>query len=132
VEQNFTRVLVVALGGAIGSGLRYLISSHLTSRFGTDYPWGTTVVNLTGALIFGLVWSATETLALAPVIRLFVLTGLMGGLTTFSTLAFEVTDALFNHRAPVAVTHLLVHMLAGILVVWVGLGVGRVLLRAAS
>ena len=127
MEENWSRALIVALGGGLGSALRYLIASQLTTRFGTGYPWGTTCVNLVGALVFGVVWSASETSSQAPLLRLFILTGMMGGLTTFSTLAFEVTDALLNQRALVALTHTLLHAVLGVIVVWLGLSLGRVM-----
>jgi fluoride exporter len=132
VEQNYTRIFVVALGGALGSALRYVVSTELAARVGTAYPWATTTVNLVGAFVFGVVWSASEASLSAPLIRLFVLTGMMGGLTTFSTLAFEIADALFNQRVAAALVHTVVHVGAGVFAVWLGLGLGRVLLRVVS
>lgn len=127
MEENWSRALVVAFGGAIGSAARYLISSQVTLRLGAEYPWGTTCVNLVGALVFGIVWGVTEVSSWQPLLRLFVLTGMMGGLTTFSTLAFEVTNALLSQRTLVALSHTLVHALLGVLLVWIGLSLGRVM-----
>lgn len=124
--------MVVAVGGGIGSAVRYLVAAVLTARLGADYPWGTTAVNLCGALIFGLVWSVSEGHTAAPLLRLFILTGMMGGLTTFSTLAFEITQGLLSERASVALTHTLVHAAGGFLMMWLGLGLGRLVLRAGS
>ncbi len=126
MEENWSRALIVALGGGLGSALRYLIASQLTTRFGTGYPWGTTCVNLVGALVFGVVWSASETSSQAPLLRLFILTGMMGGLTTFSTLAFEVTDALFESACARGVdTHAAAHCGRGNRsVAWIESGAG--------
>lgn len=132
MEENWARVLVVAFGGAIGSAARYLVATELSARLGAEYPWGTTAVNLCGALIFGIVWSATEAHDGAPLVRLFILTGMMGGLTTFSTLAFEITQAFVNERTSVALTHTLVHAAFGLLTMWLGLGLGRLIARLWS
>lgn len=129
MNETWPRALIVAAGGAVGCALRYSIAAYLTSRFGSAYPWGTTAVNLLGALVFGVVWSVTETSSAATAIRLFVLTGMMGGLTTFSTLAFEITEALMSRRAPVALLHTCVHAVVGVLAMWSGLNLGRLLTR---
>jgi CrcB protein len=84
------RLLLIALGGAIGTILRYLTSVFAVRWFGPEFPYGTLLVNLSGAFIIGLVQElGTETVVISDNARLFLTTGMMGGLTTYSTFSYE-------------------------------------------
>ena len=88
--MNLLAVGVVALGGAIGSVARYLLSSLVLRVSGPQFPLGTFVVNVIGCGVFGaLAGVASGRLTLSPEVRLFLLTGILGGFTTFSSYAFE-------------------------------------------
>lgn len=83
-------VLLVALGGALGSVLRYLTGVLAARWFGVEFPWGTLMVNLVGSFLIGLVNElAGDALTLSPQARLFLATGVMGGLTTYSAFSYE-------------------------------------------
>jgi CrcB protein len=95
-------VLLVALGGAIGSAFRFLASAAAVHWLGEAFPYGTLIVNLVGAFAIGFVQQvATETLLIPEGARLFLTSGLMGGLTTYSTFSYE-TVRLFEENAWVA------------------------------
>jgi len=83
--------IAVAGGGAIGSVMRYLLSTWFVQRFGIGLPWGTFFINVSGAFVIGLVlqYAAMRT-NMSPYLRLFLATGLLGGYTTFSTFAYEI------------------------------------------
>jgi fluoride exporter len=85
------RALLITLGGAIGTLLRYVVSLLAARWLGTDFPYGTLIVNLVGSFIIGLVQQlGTEPLIVIPDdIRLFLATGVMGGLTTYSAFSYE-------------------------------------------
>jgi fluoride exporter len=84
------RLLFIALGGAIGTALRFLTSVLAARWFGTEFPYGTLIVNLVGAFAIGLVQQiGTETLLISGDVRLFLATGVMGGLTTYSAFSYE-------------------------------------------
>jgi CrcB protein len=84
------RVLLVALGGAIGTIARYLTSLVALRWFGPEFPYGTLLVNLAGAFVIGLVQElAAETTMMSDTTRLVLTTGMMGGLTTYSTFSYE-------------------------------------------
>jgi CrcB protein len=85
----------VALGGAVGSVLRYLVGVAVQARSGIDFPLGTLVVNLSGCLLLGfLIRYALGTSAITPEVRAFLTTGLCGGYTTFSTFSYETVSLI--------------------------------------
>lgn len=90
-------VLLVALGGAIGSVLRYLVGLASGWLFGANFPWGTIFVNIAGSLAMGLVIGlAASKFQLTNELRVFAATGILGGFTTFS--AFSLDFALLFER----------------------------------
>jgi CrcB protein len=83
-------VLFVAVGGAIGSVTRYLVGGWIASRFGSAFPYGTLVINITASFIIGFFLAfAQERVSLNPNWRLFVAVGFVGGYSTFSTFEYE-------------------------------------------
>jgi CrcB protein len=79
-------ILLIAIGGAIGSVCRYLLSSAVLRALGTLFPAGTFVVNVVGCLVFGaIVGAAQERITLTPETRALLLAGVLGGFTTFSS-----------------------------------------------
>lgn len=84
------RILLVALGGAMGSVMRYVTSTLAALWFGVEFPYGTLIVNLSGAFVIGLVQEVGKDALLIPdSVRIFLTTGMMGGLTTYSTFSYE-------------------------------------------
>lgn len=83
-------ILLVAIGGAIGSVLRYLATLLSTQWFGSSFPYGTLLVNVLGSFILGVVLAAIQSnLLLSTYWRPLITVGLLGGLTTFSTFSYE-------------------------------------------
>lgn len=81
------KILFVGAGGCIGAMLRYYISTRMAA---TPIPWGTLFVNVLGGLLIGFVLELCMTSdAISPNLKLFLTTGLLGGLTTFSTFSYE-------------------------------------------
>lgn len=79
-------ILLIAIGGAVGSVCRYLVSSAVLRALGTLFPAGTFVVNVLGCLVFGAIAGATqERFTISPEARALLLAGLLGGFTTFSS-----------------------------------------------
>ena len=92
-------VLAIAVAGALGALARYGLDGFVTRRTGGAFPWGTFVVNVSGAFVLGLLFTlATEPWALPPWLRSAVTIGFLGAYTTFSTLSFE-TYRLAEDRA---------------------------------
>ncbi len=89
-------LMVVGLGGFIGSVSRYFISVYFQQDIPSVFPWGTFIVNITGCLLIGIVYGISERgEVLSPEIRLFLTVGICGGFTTFSTFS---NDALMLIR----------------------------------
>jgi CrcB protein len=84
-----TTVLLVAIGGAIGAPLRYLIDLTVAGRRDVVFPWGTFAVNVAGSFVLGLVVGGVSARGGPPWLLSLVGTGLCGALTTFSTFAYE-------------------------------------------
>ncbi len=85
-----TLLLMVGIGGALGSMARYLIAGWVQPSYWTGFPYGILIVNITGGFLMGLF---TEAMALkfhvSPEVRAFLTTGILGGYTTFSTFSLE-------------------------------------------
>ena len=87
------KFIYVGIGGFIGAVLRYAISSKMIS---SAIPWGTLLVNVIGGFLIGLIMQMCLTTDyISPNMKLFLTTGVLGGLTTFSTFSYE-TIGLFN------------------------------------
>jgi fluoride exporter len=123
------RVLLVALGGAIGSSLRYLVATVALAWLGPALPWGTLVVNLAGSFAIGLVQPlATESLVLGDETRLFLTTGVMGGLTTYSAFSYETVRLMETGAWIPACLNVVVTTVACLTLCYIGLTTGRLLL----
>lgn len=115
-------ILVVALGGAIGSVARYLLSTWVMQR-ATDwrFPIGTFVVNLVGCLVIGvLAGLVLKCNHLTTETRLFLFTGIVGGFTTFSAFELETFTLLRNGEVLVAGSYILLSVALGLLALWLG------------
>lgn len=89
------RILIVGVGGFIGASLRYIISGLSIRVFGDLFPYGTLLVNILGGLLIGFIMEASVSLwPVSPNIRIFLTTGILGGLTTFSTFSYETISML--------------------------------------
>ena len=88
-------IWAVAIGAAIGGLARYHLASSIQHRFGTTFPWGTLVVNLTGSLLLGfIIRYAIATPSVSVEVRALLTTGFCGGYTTFSTFSYETAALL--------------------------------------
>jgi len=92
---NLQALLLVALGGAAGSILRWALAGAVQRWSGSLFPWGTFSVNVLGALAIGFLSAlAIERAALPPAARQLLIIGVLGGFTTFSTLSYETFSLL--------------------------------------
>jgi fluoride exporter len=103
------RFLWICLGGAAGTGARYLLSGWLLRAAGPGFPWGTLAVNVIGSFLLGLIMQvALATDLISPTLRLALTTGVMGGFTTYSTFNYETLQYLQQNEWLAAFTNVAV------------------------
>jgi CrcB protein len=112
---------LVMAGGALGAALRFMVGDAMQRQFGSSFPWGTLTVNLMGAFAVGyvVVWLQTRGGA-AAYWRAFAVIGIIGGLTTFSSMMLEAVLLLRSGRGWAMPTYLGISLLAGFALVWLG------------
>jgi fluoride exporter len=118
-------ILLVAVGGAFGSVARYLFSSLVYRLVPSLFPFGTFAVNVVGCVAFGIiVGAAQQRSALGPEGRAFLLVGVLGGFTTFSTFAFESFQLLRDGQFLWGAMNIIGQVVAGIVGLWAGFVIG--------
>ncbi|SDR40478.1 camphor resistance protein CrcB [Rhizobiales bacterium GAS113] len=114
---------LVFLGAGIGGALRHLVNLGAAKALGTDFPWGTFLINISGSLVMGLIagWLAFKVEASwSQPLRLFLTTGVLGGYTTFS--AYSLDAVLLAERGAYMATSLYVVLSVGLAVAGCVLG----------
>ena len=120
------RVLLVAVGGGVGSVLRYLTSGLAARWLGLDFPYGTFIVNVTGSLLIGVVQALAEDAAvLSEPSRLFLSAGVMGGFTTYSAFSYETIRLVELDAFGRALANVLITTLVCLGVCALGIAAGR-------
>ena len=114
-------ILLVAIGGAIGSVCRYLLSGINVA----SWPWGTFAVNILGSLFIGLLVGLISKGIVSPEIKLLLVTGFCGGFTTFSTFANESFSMMKAGDVLMMALYIGGSVAIGILAVYVGLQIAR-------
>jgi len=116
------------VAGALGAYARYALDGFVSRRVGGAFPWGTFVVNVSGAFVLGLVITVLSAKsALDPALRTSITVGFLGAYTTFSTLMYETVRLLENGDHGVAAANALGSLVAGMAAVAAGMAVGRAL-----
>jgi CrcB protein len=115
-------LLIVAVGGGLGSMGRYLLSGWFLHRFvAWQFPIGTFVVNVLGCLAVGILGALVVKHELfSPEARLFLFTGIAGGFTTFSAFGLETFYLLRKGEVAIAAAYVVLSVLVGMLVLWAG------------
>lgn len=124
------RWLLVCLGGALGSGLRYGVGLLAARVLGISFPWGTLAVNWIGCLLISLVFALATATTNQPALvstdlRLFLTTGVMGGLTTYSAFNHEVLTLLQGSAWPRALIYVALTLLGCLAMGALGFALGR-------
>ncbi|GAB3603122.1 fluoride efflux transporter FluC [Microbacterium aureliae] len=122
-------LVLIAVAGGAGAGLRYVVD-RLAARPGGDFPRGILIVNISGSLALGLL-AGLGTGVLPPDLSAVLGAGLLGGYTTFSTLAVDTVLLAQRHRRRDAVRNLVATLALAALAAGVGLALGRLLAGAA-
>ncbi|MCP4076614.1 MAG: fluoride efflux transporter CrcB [Gammaproteobacteria bacterium] len=125
-----TVYLAIALGGALGAVSRYWVSSKTYLWLGTEFPYGTLMVNISGSFIMGcLAIILSEKIELPEEIKFALLVGFLGSYTTFSTFALDGLQAFQNGAFMKVALYILISVTGSLLGVWMGYLGARLLMR---
>ncbi|MDP4183381.1 MAG: fluoride efflux transporter CrcB [Bacillota bacterium] len=119
---------IVGIGGFIGASLRYLISTGAAKIFKSDFSFGTLIVNVIGAVLIGFIMQLSiKSSFITPNMKLFLTTGILGGLTTFSTFSFETVSLFQSGRYFLCFSNIILNLSLSLLGVFIGALIGRCL-----
>ena len=127
--QKIELIAIVGCGGFIGAALRYIISLNAAKIFGADFPYGTLIANIIGAIIIGFVMKMSlDTSLITPNTKLFLTTGMMGGLTTFSTFSYETVTMINSGQYVIGALNLGLNVVLSFIGVTLGMIVARLVI----
>lgn len=121
--QSLGTMIWIMLGGAIGTAGRYLVSGMVARQVGETFPWNTLVVNVVGSFVIGFfaTFTGPDSRALVgPNARQFVMIGICGGFTTFSSFSLQTLNLVRDGEWLNAVLNAVISVLACLIGVWIG------------
>lgn len=125
---SLTQLWVVMLGGALGAVLRFILSTSITERFGSAFPYGTLMVNVLGSFAVGFFAIVlAEKMALSPLVRMGLFVGFLGAFTTFSTFSLETLNLFEEGYLARALLNIMLSVLFSVFAVWAGVMLGKVI-----
>ncbi|WP_445193610.1 fluoride efflux transporter CrcB [Sphingomonas sp. Tas61C01] len=119
------QLLLVMIGGALGSGARFLTGRAMLAWLGPDFPYGTLAVNLAGGLLMGLLVGTLARTGASDDWRLFVGVGVLGGFTTFSAFSLDLVTLVESGAAATAIGYALASVFGAALALFAGLTLAR-------
>ncbi|MDH4274355.1 MAG: fluoride efflux transporter CrcB [Gammaproteobacteria bacterium] len=120
------QLIAIAGGGAVGALLRFWVSRIVHAWTGTDFPYGTFVINISGSLMMGFFFVLlAERTGVAPEWRAVILVGFLGAFTTFSTFSLEALTLMIGGEIATAMIYVVASVVLCIFAVWLGMWVGR-------
>ena len=123
-----TTWVAVAVGGALGSVARFWMTGAVAALMGARFPWGTLLINMLGSLVIGAmagVTLTTERMGLHPDVRVFVMVGICGGFTTFSSFSLQTLELIQAGEMGPALLYVAGSVLLCLAFVWLGWFLGR-------
>jgi CrcB protein len=117
---------MVAIGGALGSVLRFWVGDYVSNRMGTRFPYGTFIINVTASFLVGLILTLlAERAHWSPNWRYFIPIGFIGGYSTFSTFEYETFRTFQDGEVLMAGLNIVLSVIVGFVSVWLGAITGR-------
>jgi CrcB protein len=123
------KYLFIAVGGALGSLLRYAVAGWAQRLFSSSFPWGTLSVNLIGSLAIGLLWGLFEEMAVSQNLRIMIFIGVLGAFTTFSTFSLENFHLLRDGEFMMVLFNVGLSVIGGLVMVVAGFWMSRYLVN---
>lgn len=125
------KLFYIAAGGAAGAVLRYWVSGLSLRFLPAVFPYGTMIVNLAGSFLIGFLWGVSETALITQHIRLLIFIGVLGSFTTFSTFTLENFNLLRDGEYMYFVLNIVLSVVLGVALVFMGYFLSRFLFHAA-
>lgn len=120
------KFLLISAGAVLGANARYWIGTWAAEKWGSAFPYGTLLINLSGSLLLGVFMALTaERAVIDPRIRLLVATGFLGAYTTFSTFTYESVSLLLKGAVVPGLLNALGSTMLGLLAVAAGIWIGK-------
>ncbi len=117
--------LYVGIGAFLGANARYWVGGWAAERFGTVFPYGTFIINVSGSFAVGLLAAFFAERAFSPNLRLFLMVGFLGGYTTFSSYSYEALRLLEDGGYLLGALYLFGSSLVGLAGCLAGVVIGR-------
>jgi CrcB protein len=119
------KIVLLLTGGALGTLARYALAGYTYKVYSGTFPLGTMIVNLVGSFIIGLLWGISEGSKISPNYRAFAFIGLLGGFTTFSSLALDTMNLIRVNAIRHAAINMLATNILGLILVFAGFFIAR-------
>ncbi len=123
MNSEITKYLLVSLGGALGTAARYWCSGFVAHHFGETFPWGTLIINVSGSFIIGFFATITDPdgrLFVGTEMRQFVMVGICGGFTTFSSFSLQTLNLARDGETAWALANIGLSVVLCLVAVWLG------------
>jgi len=118
--------LLISLGAILGANLRYWVGGWAANRFGTTFPYGTLIINVTGSLILGFLMTLlTDRFLVDPRWRIFFAIGFLGAYTTFSTYTYESVNMILKGQVWLGLVNLFGSSILGATAMLAGILLGK-------
>ncbi len=114
------KYIVVLAGAGLGGLVRYLLGTWITAKYLGRFPLGTFVVNISGAFLIGALMTIFDRFQPHPNLRIFLIVGVLGGYTTFSTFEYEAYQRMRDGDHWVSLLYVMSSVLVGYFAVWLG------------
>jgi CrcB protein len=114
------RYLLVMIGGATGSLMRYVLATAIMNRFGSRFPLGTVLINISGSFLIGFILTTLTVRQNHPNLRLLLVVGFLGGYTTFSSFEWETLGLVQDGGRWLGLLNVAGSVLLGYAAVWLG------------
>lgn len=123
-------VLIIGIGGFIGTVARYWLSGFISDRWGASFPWGTFTVNVMGSFLIGFIaaWGSQEGRhIIQPITRDFLMIGILGGYTTFSSFSLQTLNLMREGQWLFATGNIVLSVACCLAAVFAGTAIGKLL-----
>lgn len=123
MQFDWRLLTAILVGGGIGSVARYLVTLVVTQKLGPGFPWATLLINVAGSVIIGVVFEMSQTrmLGMSPLARVFLMTGVLGGFTTFSTYSLDIVTLASERAFFLAAAYAVGSVLSGFIGAYAGI-----------